>query len=111
MNIHKKIVILIKETMKPCSKLVILLLKNYENILKVNFLIPPTPSINVNEAIRAVSNLFIFIFFFFAKRFHMYKKHKKHKDATKQKHKKDKKHWNVNKRISDFFPLCYFLSA
>ena len=68
MNIHKKIVILIKETMKPCSKLVILLLKNYENILKVNFLIPPTPSINVNEAIRAVSNLFIFIYFFFCEK-------------------------------------------
>ena len=41
----------------------------------------------------------------------MHKKHKNHKDATRQKHKKQKKYKNTNKRISDFFPLRYFLSA
>ena len=58
-------------------------------------------SSNVNEVIRAVSNLFIF-----------YEKIscvQKHKDVTKQKRKKHKKHKNANKRISDFFPLrCFF---
>ena len=54
---------------------------------------------NVNEAIRAISNL---SFFFPTKRPHMQQKHIKYKDATKQKHK------NANKRISDFFPLRYF---
>ena len=32
----------------------------------------------------------------------------RHKDAAKQKHKKQK---NANKQISDFFPLTCFLSA
>ena len=87
---------------------------------------------NVNEIIRAVSNLFIF----FTERFYRHekqkdatkqkhkkhkkhkdatrqkhKKHKKHKDATRQKYKKHKKHKNANKRISEFFPLRCFLSG
>ena len=84
---------------------------------------------NVNEVIRAVSNLFIF----FTERFYRHenqkdatkqkqkkhkkhkdatrqkhKKHKKHKDTTRQKYKKHKKHKNANKRISDFSPLDVF---
>ena len=43
MNIHQKMVILIKKTMKLYSKTMILLLKDYENILKCDFLIPPPP--------------------------------------------------------------------
>ena len=39
-------------------------------------------SSNVNKVIRAVLNLFIYLFF--TKRFHAHK----HKDATKQKHKR-----------------------
>ena len=43
-------------------------------------------SSNVNEVIREVLN-FLFLIFF-TKRFYTHKKHKKHKDAAKQKHKK-----------------------
>ena len=55
-------------------------------------------SSNVNEVIRVVLNSFIF----FTNWFCTHKKHQKHKDATKQKHK------NANKRISNVFPLIYF---
>ena len=61
-------------------------------------------SSNVNEVIRAVSNLFIFL----RKDLTRIKSTKKHKDATKQKHKKNKKYKNADKRISDFFPLDVF---
>ena len=79
-------------------------------------------SSNVNELIRAISNLFIV----FTKRFHAHKhkdatkqKHKKYKDATEQKAQKaqrlnkskaqkHKKHKNANKRKKDFFPLDFF---
>ena len=37
-------VILIKKTMRAYSKVMILSLKNYENILKFNFLMPSPPS-------------------------------------------------------------------
>ena len=57
-------------------------------------------SSNVNLVIRAVLNSVFF--FFFTKRFCTHKKHQKHKDADKQKHK------NANKWISDFFPLDVF---
>ena len=81
-------------------------------------------SSNINEVIRSVSN-FLFYFIFFTKRFYTHKKHQKHQKHKKapkstkstkkhkkhQKHKKYKKHENVNKRISDFFPLRYFLCA
>ena len=40
MNIHPKMVIFIEKTMKAYSQTVIISLKNYENILKINFLIP-----------------------------------------------------------------------
>ena len=46
-------------------------------------------SSNVNEVIREVLN-FLFLIFF-TKRFYTHKKHKKHKDAAKQKHKKNTK--------------------
>ena len=39
MNIQQKMVKKIEKTMKPYSKAIILSLKNYENILKFNFLI------------------------------------------------------------------------
>ena len=82
-------------------------------------------SSNVNELIRAISNLFIV----FTKRFHAHKhkdatkqKHKKYKDATEQKAQKaqkaqrlnkskaqkHKKHKNANKQKKDFFPLDFF---
>ena len=51
---------------------------------------------NVNEVIRAVLNS---LFFFFTKKFYMHKKHKKHKDTTKQKHKTQ-----ISKQATFFFP-------
>ena len=61
-------------------------------------------SSNVNEVIRTISNLYLFL----RKDFASAKNTKTYKDATKQKHKKHKK---ANKRISDFLPLRCFLSA
>ena len=48
----------------------------------------------VNDGIRVILNLFIYLFFFFTRRFHTHKKHKKHKMQT-----------------SDFPPLRHFLCA
>ena len=41
MNIYQNMMILIKKTMKTYSKAMTLLLKNYENIVKLNFLMSP----------------------------------------------------------------------
>ena len=43
MDIHQRMVFLMEKTVKPYFKAMILSLKNYENILKFNFLIPPPP--------------------------------------------------------------------
>ena len=55
-------------------------------------------SSNVNEVIRTISNLYLFL----RKDFASAKSTKTYKDATKQKHKKHKK---ANKRINDILPL------
>ena len=90
-------------------------------------------SSNVNEGIRTILNHF---YFFFTRRFHLYKKHKKHENYKAQKaqkvqklqsakttksakkckkHKKaqkrHKKHKHTNKQIINFFPLRCFLST
>ena len=47
----------------------------------------------VNEGIRAFLNLFIYLFFFFTRRFHTHKKHKAHTSKQKQK----KQHFYAHK--------------
>ena len=82
-------------------------------------------SSKINEVIRAVLNSLLFFFFFFlqkdfartkstksTKSIKSTKKHQKHqKHQQHQKHKKHEKHINANKRISDFFPLKFFLCS
>ena len=41
MNVYQKMMILIEKSMKTYSKAMTLSLKNYENILKLNFLMSP----------------------------------------------------------------------
>ena len=72
-------------------------------IIKTSEAVRESTRSNVNEAIRAILNFFIF---FFTKIFYTHKEHKNHKKH--EKHKKHKKHKTHISEQSTFFPLNVF---
>ena len=80
-----------KRNIQPLSPTLKFEIYDYVNNTEVSrlsaqkFLVKKTFSSNVNEAIRAVLNLLLYLFL--RKDFTRTQKHQKYKDATKQKHK------------------------
>ena len=79
------------------------------NVWKYLFILPINS--NINEVIRAVLNLLLI--FFYEKISHASKAQKSNKSTKSTKRHKDTqaKAQNLNKRISDYFPLGCFLGA